>query len=279
MKKKLILLLIMTFLFTGLFTLGNVDIQQASAAPTLQVTGVVNATVTASALNVRQGPSTQYPKVCLLYKGQQVKVFAKINDWYAIYEPVSGCVGVVSGQYIKIDWPAPSKTPQPPANSPAPTPSVPVQSPTPPPASPAPSVQPGPTGTVPSADVSAEEQQMLNLVNKARADAGLQPLQFDPQLQKVARLKAQDMVDKRYFSHQSPTYGSPFDMMRQFGISFRTAGENIAGNPSVEGAFNAWMKSEGHRKNILNGNFNYTGIGIVSSPTYGKIFVQMFIGR
>jgi uncharacterized protein YkwD len=67
--------------------------------------------------------------------------------------------------------------------------------------------------------------------------------------------------------------------MRQFGISFKTAGENIAGNSTEEGATKAWMNSEGHRKNILNGNFNYTGIGIYQSPKYGKILVQMFIGR
>jgi len=117
------------------------------------------------------------------------------------------------------------------------------------------------------------------MVNKARADAGVEPLQFDMNLVKVARLKAQDMVDKGYFSHQSPTYGSPFDMMRQFGIEFKTAGENIAGNQTAQKAFNAWMGSEGHKKNILNASFNYTGIGVVESPTYGKIFVQMFIGR
>ena len=120
---------------------------------------------------------------------------------------------------------------------------------------------------------------MLDLVNGARAKAGVGALQFDSELQKVARLKAQDMVNLNYFAHESPTYGSPFDMMKQFGISFKSAGENIAGNSSVEGAFNAWMNSEGHRKNILNGNFNYTGIGIVPSKTYGKMFVQEFIGR
>jgi len=120
---------------------------------------------------------------------------------------------------------------------------------------------------------------MLELVNKARAEAGVAPLQFDAELQKVARLKAEDMVKNNYFSHNSPTYGSPFDMMRQFNISFKTAGENIAGNQTVEGAFKAWMGSEGHKKNILNGNFNYTGIGIVQSKTYGYIFVQQFIGK
>jgi uncharacterized YkwD family protein len=120
---------------------------------------------------------------------------------------------------------------------------------------------------------------MLELVNKARADAGVGALAFDTTLQKVARLKAQDMVANNYFSHQSPTYGSPFDMMRQFGVSFKTAGENIAGNQTVEKAFVAWMNSPGHKQNILNAGFNYTGIGIVSSPTYGYIFVQQFIGR
>lgn len=98
-------------------------------------------------------------------------------------------------------------------------------------------------------------------------------------MQNIARIKAQDMVDSNYFSHTSPTYGSPFNMMKSFGISYKTAGENIAGNSSNSGAVNAWMNSEGHRTNILNSSFNYTGIGVVKSPKYGKIYVQMFIGK
>jgi uncharacterized YkwD family protein len=148
---------------------------------------------------------------------------------------------------------------------------------------PAPTPQPQKPGTTTPAPsnvgATADEQAMLDLVNKARADAGLGALQFDAELLKVARLKAKDMVDNNYFSHQSPTYGSPFDMMRQFGVSFKTAGENIAGNQTVDAAFKAWMNSPGHKANILNGNYNYTGIGIVSGSAYGKIFVQMFIGR
>lgn len=276
MKKKLILLVLLTFTFTSLFAFGNFNTQKASAAPSFQVTGIVSATVTAAQLNVRHGPAVSYPIVCVLTKGQSVTVFGKINDWYAVYVPATGCVGLVLGKYLNIAWPAP-KTPAPPAITPAP----PAITPAPPVVTPAPSIAPKPsTGPVtPPAGVSADEQQILNLVNKARADAGVGPLQIDPALQKVARLKAQDMVDKRYFSHQSPTYGSPFDMMRQFGVTFKTAGENIAGNSSVEGAFNSWMNSPGHRQNILNGNYNYTGIGIVNSPTYGKIFVQQFIGK
>jgi uncharacterized YkwD family protein len=104
-------------------------------------------------------------------------------------------------------------------------------------------------------------------------------LKFDETLLKVAREKARDMVANNYFSHNSPTYGSPFDMMKQFGVTYRTAGENIAGNSTLQGAVTAWMNSQGHRENILNSAYNYTGIGIVSSPKYGKILVQMFIGR
>lgn len=87
------------------------------------------------------------------------------------------------------------------------------------------------------------------------------------------------MVDNNYFSHTSPIYASPFDMLKSYGISYKTAGENIAGNSSNSGAVNAWMNSEGHRANILNSSFNYTGIGVVKSPKYGKIYVQMFIGK
>ena len=104
-------------------------------------------------------------------------------------------------------------------------------------------------------------------------------LKIDPELQRVARIKAQDMVNNNYFSHNSPTYGSPFDMMNSFKISYKTAGENIAGNSSNSAAVTAWMNSSGHRANILNSSFNYTGIGVVSSPKYGKIYVQMFIGK
>lgn len=104
-------------------------------------------------------------------------------------------------------------------------------------------------------------------------------LKIDNELQKIARIKAQEMVDKNYFSHTSPTYGSPFDMMKSFGISYKSAGENIAGHSSNSGAVEAWMNSSGHRANILNSSFNYTGIGVVSSPKYGKIYVQMFIGK
>lgn len=158
--------------------------------------------------------------------------------------------------------------------------------PTPPPAEPVkpPVINPVPDnpGTEPVnpgiAGLTADEQRMLNLVNSERAKNGLSPLKPNLKLTEVARIKARDMIQNKYFSHTSPTYGSPFDMMRKFGISFRTAGENLAGAPTVDTAHKNLMNSPGHRANILNGSFKEVGIGVVDGGPYGKMFVQMFIG-
>jgi uncharacterized YkwD family protein len=156
-----------------------------------------------------------------------------------------------------------------PVPTPVPTPKTPTPAPTPAPA-------PKPPG-VPS--LSADEQKMIDLVNAERAKQGLQPLIADLDLSKVARIKSQDMVDKNYFSHQSPTYGSPFDMMKQFGIVYTAAGENIACNQTVEKAHEALMNSTGHRANILSKDYTHIGIGIVDGGPCGKMFTQMFIRR
>jgi len=126
--------------------------------------------------------------------------------------------------------------------------------------------------------LNAQEREMVEYVNQERTKAGLAPLQVDPDLARVARIKSQDMVDNGYFDHNSPTYGSPFEMLRSFGISYRAAGENIAKNRSVIGAHTALMNSEGHRANILNPNFTHIGIGIVENG--GMVTVtQMFIAK
>ncbi len=135
------------------------------------------------------------------------------------------------------------------------------------------------SGNQTASGMNSDEQEIFNLINKQRTNNGLAALKIDNELQKVARLKAEDMVINNYFSHQSPTYGSPFDMIKKFKITYRTAGENIAANSSNSGAVTAWMNSSGHRANILNSSFNYTGIGVVSSSRYGKIYVQQFIGK
>ncbi len=119
---------------------------------------------------------------------------------------------------------------------------------------------------------------MWQLVNGERTSRGLAPLQIHEGLTELGRLKSQDMITHNYFAHQSPTYGSPFNMMQQAGISYRYAGENLAGSSTVERAHTALMNSPGHRANILNPNFTHIGIGIIDGGRYGKMFTQMFIG-
>lgn len=128
-------------------------------------------------------------------------------------------------------------------------------------------------------DISQEEVQMLELINKERALAGVAPLVIDKELVKIARLKSQDMIDKNYFDHNSPTYGDPFTMLKDFGIKYGYAGENLAGNQTVDKAHEALMNSPGHRKNILSPNYTHVGIGIVEGGPYGSMYTQLFISK
>ena len=124
--------------------------------------------------------------------------------------------------------------------------------------------------------LSRFEKEVVSLVNAERAKHGLSPLSANQKLSEAAKAKSQDMKDKNYFSHTSPTYGSPFDMIKSFGISYNYAGENIAkGQQTPQAVMNAWMNSEGHRKNILNPNYKQIGVGYVSAGNY---WTQMFIG-
>lgn len=139
-------------------------------------------------------------------------------------------------------------------------------------------IYPGQTVNIPEADatVDAYERKVAELVNNIRVQYGLSALTFDWELSRVARYKSQDMHDRHYFSHTSPTYGSPFDMMKNFGLTYRSAGENIAmGYRTPEAVVEGWMNSSGHRANILNSSFKRIGVGYVSGGNY---WTQMFIG-
>ncbi|NLP14001.1 MAG: SafA/ExsA family spore coat assembly protein [Clostridium sp.] len=127
-------------------------------------------------------------------------------------------------------------------------------------------------------DVKSQENEVIRLVNVERAKYGLPALKANWQLSRVARYKSQDMVDKGYFSHTSPTYGSPFKMMESFGIRYSAAGENIAmGLRTPSEVMNAWMNSPGHRNNILNRSFNEIGVGLAKGPNGRLYWTQMFI--
>lgn len=196
------------------------------------------------------GPGTGYKAVTMVYKNQYIRIFAQIGDWYVI-QTDGDFIGMCNKKYIKLIYPKSSGS----SNN-----------------------SNGSTGKI-DTTLTKDEQETINLVNAQRTAAGLSALKVDNELQNVAKTKAQDMVNNNYFSHTSPTYGSPFDMMKKFGITYKSAGENIAGNSSNSGAVNAWMNSEGHKANILNTSYNYTGLAVVSSSKYGKIYVQMFIRK
>jgi uncharacterized YkwD family protein len=114
--------------------------------------------------------------------------------------------------------------------------------------------------------------QVVTLVNKQRANAGLSPLKSDASLTAMALDKAADMYKNNYFSHTSPNYGSPFDMMKSYGIKFGYAGENIAkGQQSPQSVMTDWMNSAGHRANIMNANYKKIGVAY-----YNGEWVQEF---
>ena len=212
-------------------------------------TGLVTATV----LNVRSGPGVKYKVVATVKKNEYIRVFAGVGEWY-IVQVEGDYVGAVSKKYVKAIYSNSSNSGSPSGSNSG-------------------------SGTSNTSTMTSDEKEVFDLINKQRIANGLSALKVDSEVQRVARIKAQDMVNSSYFSHNSPTYGSPFEMLQSFKVSYKTAGENIAGNSSNSGAVNAWMNSSGHKANILNSSFTHTGIGVVNSPKYGKIYVQMFIGK
>ncbi len=129
-----------------------------------------------------------------------------------------------------------------------------------------------------AAPLQSMEQEVLTLVNRQRANNGLQMLSYNWQAARVARIKSQDMINNRYFSHQSPVYGSPFKMLEDFGLRFSAAAENIAkGQRSATEVMNSWMNSPGHRANILSRSVTQIGVGIAKDANGTMVFTQIFL--
>ena len=131
----------------------------------------------------------------------------------------------------------------------------------------------------PSATTASEfERRVLDLVNEERAKNGLKPLVWSDELANVARKHSQDMATRNFFSHTNPDGLSPFDRIKNAGISYRAAGENIAaGQTTPEAVMESWMNSSGHRANILNGNYTQLGVGCVKGGSYGIYWTQCFM--
>ena len=140
-------------------------------------------------------------------------------------------------------------------------------------------IYPGQKITIPNAaPLSDLETEVFNLVNQQRKSNGLPALTYNWEVARCARYKSQDMINKGYFSHTSPTYGSPFNMMENFGIKFSAAAENIAkGQRTPQEVMNAWMNSSGHRANILSKNVTQIGVGAAKSSNGTLYWTQMFI--
>lgn len=213
-----------------------------------------NATVNVSGLNLRSGPGTDFAALASIGKSQAVKILGQLGEWYAVYDYNSKQVGFVNGNYITAVSEDSKNDPKVPDEE-------------------APSISEDVSNLE---NVSDDAQRLLSLVNNVRQEAGSAKLEYSEELSKVAYDKARDMVTNNYFSHQSPSYGTPFEMMKAYGLAFTAAAENIAGNQTIDGAFYAWMNSDSHKANITNGDFTKTGIGVYTSPIYGKIIVQLF---
>ncbi|QPC48159.1 SafA/ExsA family spore coat assembly protein [Mangrovibacillus cuniculi] len=142
-------------------------------------------------------------------------------------------------------------------------------------------IYPGDRVTIPTIEgTKSVESEVVRLTNVERQKQGLPALKQDWQVARVARYKSADMRDNNYFSHTSPTYGSPFDMMRNFNVSYRSAGENIAaGQPTAAEVVRDWMNSPGHRKNILSSGYTHIGVGYAKGGSYTHYWTQMFISK
>ncbi len=208
------------------------------------------ATINSNNTNLRGGPSTSFKSYAKLAKGDIVEVIGKINDWNLVIT-VTNKVGMIREDLITKSTASGNPITNPNTNN-------------------------DKNNQVPTDN---NVTLVLDLINKARKENNLNPLTLDNALTKVAQTKANDMVKNDYFAHNSPTYGSPFEMMQSMSISYKSAGENIAGNPSIEDAVNSWLNSQTHNKNILSTKYNYIGIGIEKSNTYGYIIVAMFIEK
>lgn len=207
-----------------------------------------NATLTGQNVNLRGGPSTSFKSYTKLKKNTKVEVIGEISNFNMIVTS-DNTVGMVRNDYLKkvTNNTNTNTTTNNSANS-----------------------------NVGSLTTSAEITSIFNMINELRKKENLSAYTLDKSLNNVAGIKAKDMANS-YFSHTSPKYGDPFKMMQGFGINYKSAGENIAGNPNLKNAISSFVASSTHKKNILSNKFTNIGIGIAKDNTYGYILVLMFI--
>jgi len=181
---------------------------------------------------------------------------------------------------LPVAVPPAAPTPAPlPTEEPPPPPTMPPPEPTLPP----PTATPLPPPLPPSTKLTAFESDILAGVNAQRAAAGMAPLQLDSNLVMVARERSNDMVQRGYFGHVSPTGDTAFSLMDRYGIPYGWAGENLARNnysddETVAVSLRDWMASQGHRDNILGPHYQTIGVGAAEDGAGMKYFTLVFVG-
>ncbi|MDD4835438.1 MAG: CAP domain-containing protein, partial [Lutispora sp.] len=219
-----------SFIFIPLQNLGNISGTTLSN----QVEGVFTTTsikqiqVTANSVNFRTGASSNHRIITTYSKNTVLDVVGMIGNYYVVKNS-KDTVGCIYSSYVKPYTPPPTSSDD---------------------------------------NFTAMQTEMLGYINAERTANGVAPLTLTKTLSNGAYLKSKDMAVNNYFSHTSPTYGTPFDMMKSLGISYSAAGENIALNTSIKGAHDAFMNSSGHRANILNTGFANIGLGIYQKDNY-----------
>lgn len=197
---------------------------------------------------LRGGPSTSFRRITTLTIGEKLLVQGKIENFYLVVTE-NNTVGMVRDDLV--DFFDNTET----------------------------NITNNETKTNNETQPIPDENYILEKINAIRIENGLPPLSIDSLLDSVANTKAKDMVENNYFAHNSPTYGTPFEMMQNAGVTYIHAGENIAGNSNIDAAIDSFLNSDAHKQNILSNAYNYIGIGIEPSNVYGYIIVLMFIGR
>lgn len=201
-------------------------------------------------VNLRQGPSTTFDIITTLNSNEEVTIIGIINDFYIVVTS-SSTVGAIQKDLLTtniVDNNNDNNFNNDESNE--------------------------------NIIISNNEiYDVLELINNARVSNGISKLELNSDLNKIANLKSIELSEENYFLHKSPTYGTPFEMMQNFGITYLSAGENIARNINISTAVNNWIESTTNSKNIFNTLYTDIGIGISTSETYGYIIVAMFIQK
>lgn len=208
----------------------------------LSESGIKAVKVKTEGLNVRSGPGIEYEIIGEALKDEVLQVYGTEKNWYLVGLK-NGSYGMVYYEYAE-----------------------PVQFE-------AVELEQGAADEVELTDT----EKLFSLINETRVKNGLEAFEWNEKLNNIALKKCEDMLENKYFAHDSPVYGTPFKMLKHFEIEYNGATENLAKTSSVEAAFEQIMASPSHRSNVLSKRYNNIGVAVVEHSKYYKLVVQIFV--